>query len=224
MREALNAVTYRAKLCEIGVIREVRKPNPDGTSSYMRPMPGAARMYPETDTLPIKVDLKKIKLPELLTDKAKRYVREFNLNDDMANAIVKDQFKLFERLANECKQIKPAFLAEVLIGAEKNIKSQFNIEIKPKDRDFEILFKNLNENKIPKDAIYEILKKAHSKPIEEVVKNFKPIDNSELESQIKETIEKNKGAPFNALMGLAMKELRGKADGKTISELLKKLS
>ncbi len=52
----------QAALCEVccrasffGVPEETRKANPDGTSSYMRPLPGRARMYPETDIPPIKI-------------------------------------------------------------------------------------------------------------------------------------------------------------------------
>jgi len=40
---------------------------------------------------------------------------------------------------------------------------------------------------------------------------------------ITEVVEKNKGAPFSALMGLCMKQLAGKASGQFISEHLKKI-
>ena len=40
---------------------------------------------------------------------------------------------------------------------------------------------------------------------------------------IKEILKKNPGAPFNALMGEVMKQLKGKVDGKKASELIKKL-
>jgi glutamyl-tRNA(Gln) amidotransferase subunit E len=48
------------------------------------------------------------------------------------------------------------------------------------------------------------------------------MDEKEIKKILKEIVEKNKGAPFNALMGQAMTRLRGKADGKKIVELLKK--
>jgi glutamyl-tRNA(Gln) amidotransferase subunit E len=44
---ALSEVVRRASF--FGVMEETRRANPDGTSSYMRPLPGRARMYPETD-------------------------------------------------------------------------------------------------------------------------------------------------------------------------------
>ncbi|MEM4366599.1 MAG: Glu-tRNA(Gln) amidotransferase subunit GatE [Candidatus Anstonellales archaeon] len=56
---ALQLVLKRALLLEVP--GETRKANPDGTTSYQRPLPGKARMYPETDieTTPLP------KLPEI---------------------------------------------------------------------------------------------------------------------------------------------------------------
>jgi len=45
--KALREVVKRAEM--LYVPEETRRANPDGTSSYMRPLPGGARMYPETD-------------------------------------------------------------------------------------------------------------------------------------------------------------------------------
>ena len=52
-RAALTAAFARAM--NFTIIEETRRSNPDGTSSYMRPLPGRARMYPETDVLPISI-------------------------------------------------------------------------------------------------------------------------------------------------------------------------
>ncbi|MCX8197724.1 MAG: Glu-tRNA(Gln) amidotransferase subunit GatE [Candidatus Micrarchaeota archaeon] len=50
---ALSEVCRRANYP--GVPEETRKANPDGTSSYMRPLPGKARLYPETDLPPLEI-------------------------------------------------------------------------------------------------------------------------------------------------------------------------
>ena len=39
-----------------GVPEETRKMLEGGSTAYMRPLPGAARMYPETDVVPVLVD------------------------------------------------------------------------------------------------------------------------------------------------------------------------
>ena len=52
-RAALSAAFSRA--INFTITEETRRANPDGTSSYMRPLPGRARMYPETDVQPIAI-------------------------------------------------------------------------------------------------------------------------------------------------------------------------
>ncbi len=52
-RAALFAAFGRAM--KFSIAEETRRANPDGTSSYMRPLPGRARMYPETDVEPITI-------------------------------------------------------------------------------------------------------------------------------------------------------------------------
>ena len=67
--KAIDAVYQRALYCLKGVPEETRIPNHnDATSSYARPLPGANRLYPETDIPNIQVTKKildSIKLPEL---------------------------------------------------------------------------------------------------------------------------------------------------------------
>jgi len=52
-RRALAEVARRARMNEVP--EETRRANPDGTTSYMRPLPGKARMYPETDVQPVRI-------------------------------------------------------------------------------------------------------------------------------------------------------------------------
>jgi len=52
-RAALSSAFARAT--NFSIAAETRRANPDGTSSYMRPLPGRARMYPETDVQPIRI-------------------------------------------------------------------------------------------------------------------------------------------------------------------------
>ena len=50
--DALKAVIERAQELVTGIPAETRTAKEDGTTRYMRPRPGAARMYPETDIPP----------------------------------------------------------------------------------------------------------------------------------------------------------------------------
>ncbi|MBS3112885.1 Glu-tRNA(Gln) amidotransferase subunit GatE [Candidatus Woesearchaeota archaeon] len=219
---ALYGVIDRVKLLPKGVIKQVRKVNTDATTSFMRLMPGAARMYPETDILPVVPDLLGIKLPELISEKSLRYEKEFGLSKDLAQLVAKsEQFLPFEKFCGEFKNIKPAFIAETYLKSEKAVKHVYAVDIGPSDEDFNILFSALDSGKIAKDSILEILSK--NKPVNQVIDNFKLMDDNMLEDCIKQIVSKNKGLPFNALIGKVMAKLKGKADGKKAVELLNKI-
>ncbi|MBN2478574.1 Glu-tRNA(Gln) amidotransferase subunit GatE, partial [Candidatus Micrarchaeota archaeon] len=51
--KALFNVVERAEMTDVP--KETRRANPDGTSAYLRPLPGRARMYPETDIPPVRI-------------------------------------------------------------------------------------------------------------------------------------------------------------------------
>jgi len=218
-----NEVKRHLKLIENGeqLKKEVRKANKDLTTSFMRPMPGSARMYPETDIRTIRPDTSRIKIPELIADKSERLERDFNLNKDIANLITKSgKTEFFIKLAKKYKSIKPLFIADTLINSEKEIKKRYKKEIYVTEHIEEIL-DYLEKQKIPKEAVFEILVEiAHGK--KPGYSKYFLMDEKEIKKVLKEIVEKNKGAPFNALMGQAMARLRGKADGKKIVELLKK--
>lgn len=222
---ALQAVITRASASIIGVPKEVRRANEDGTSSFMRPMPGAARMYPETDVLPIRMTkqlIDSIVLPELIEHKIGRY-EKLGLGHDLAELTAKsDRTVLFDNFVRSFKQLKPAYIAELLMTSERTIRRQFNIEISPSDEDFCALLAALEHDEVSKESVLDILKE--KKPVKEVLRKYRTLSESELLRELTRIIEANKGMPFNALIGKAMAELRGKASGQKIVELLKKLS
>ena len=97
----------------------------------------------------------------------------------------------------------------------------FHIKPKLKEKHFEFLFSNLNQNKFPKSAIIEILIELSKNKTPNLDK-YKSISDKEIEEIIEEIIAKNNNAPFGALMGIAMEKLKNKVDGKKIAEIIKK--
>lgn len=222
---ALHAVIIRANDALNGVPKEVRRANDDGTTTFLRMMPGAARMYPETDVLPIRLTtelIDSIPIPELIEHKITRY-EKLGLAKDLAELCAKsDASALFEKFAQEFKKTKPAYIAEILLTSEPTIRRQYNITISPTDDDFATLFFALEHEEIAKESVLEILKQ--NKPVKEVISQFKTLTDKELAHKLKKIVEDNKGMPFNGLIGKAMAELRGKANGQKIVEMLKKLA
>ncbi|MBI5880948.1 Glu-tRNA(Gln) amidotransferase subunit GatE [archaeon] len=220
---AMQHAIERSKMCLNGVPREVRRANPDGTTTYMRPMPGAARMYPETDIPPIKPDVKGIEKAELLTEKKERF-KEIGLAEDLARDISKSgKNAVFEGFVEKFSNVKPAFIAETMISMPKNVKRKYNVDVSlVKDSDFEKIFSLMNDGKLSKDSIEEImLKICKGEKID--YSKYAPMKEAEIEAELKKIIKESKELEFNALVGKAMGSLKGRAEGKKIIEMLKRM-
>lgn len=224
---ALSRIIERAEYCLIGVPEETRKANEDGTTSYLRPLPGAARMYPETDVPPIRIteDLLNVEIPELIEDRAKRYVKEYGISYDLAYEIADSKYyKLFEEFS---KKIPPTVVAKVIHMIPSDLrKDGYNVDVL-EERHFKITLELIAEGKIAKEGAEQVLKIFCENPnanVEEILKFFKTEDLDKfIEKIINEKIEliKERGEhAFKPLMGLVMKEFRGKVDGKIVAEKL----
>ncbi len=220
---ALSAVYERAEELFVGVPKEVRKAEQNGLTSFMRPMPGSARMYPETDVPLAKPDPHAVELPELISEKTERYQKKFSLSSDLANYIAKsDHIELFEELVKKYPKFKANFIADTLISMPREIKKKYELNpSKLTDDNYRDLFKYLHEDKIHKDIIIDVLIDMIKNKFD--LKNYESLATEDIHETIKEIVDKNKGAPFGALMGQCMKALAGKVSGKVISEELGKL-
>lgn len=226
--KALNAVIERLNESINGIPNEVRGPNEDGTTAYQRPMPGSARMYPETDIPSIIVDKKiisKINLPELLDAKSLRYQKELSLSKDLADKISKsDDFTFFEEAVKKCKKLKPSFIAEILVSYAPELARNYSVDAsRIKKSHISFVFSALNKEEIAKESVISILVDIAKTGIIDLSK-YKILSDKELESSLKEIAQKNKGLQLNTLIGKAMAELRGKAPGQKIVETLKKIT
>ncbi|PIN76199.1 Glu-tRNA(Gln) amidotransferase GatDE subunit E [Candidatus Woesearchaeota archaeon CG10_big_fil_rev_8_21_14_0_10_36_11] len=221
-RIALEAVYDRAKELFQDVPKEVRKANANGTTSFLRPMPGAARMYPETDVPLIRPDVTNIELPELLDAKIARYQEEFEISMDLAQSIAKNNPVLFEELVVKYPTIKPAFIAATLTSTLIEIKRKYKLDSASlQDKNFKELFEYLAQEKIHKDIILDVLIDMIKGTFD--ITKYESVKTEEIHKVIKEIVEKNKDAPFGALMGMCMKRFAGKVSGKIISDELNKL-
>ena len=236
-RKSLEVVFKRALQAFEGVPREVRRAMPDGTTEYMRPMPGAARMYPETDVPPIRIKrqrLKKIekRLPELPDEKIERMRRNYNLSIEEAKQLVyngKDE--IFEKIAlrhRGYEKIIARILLNIIVEMERE-GYDGKIAIKKIDSVLDGLKKNL----FAKEGVETLLFYFAEHPeasIEEAIekKGIKKISDDEIREKIKKIVEgkvdfikEKKERAVSPLMGLVMKEFRGKVDGSVINKILR---
>lgn len=203
----------------------VRKAEPDFSTSFMRPMPGAARMYPETDVAPIKVTKKmldEVKVPELISEKVVSIEKDHKIPEELARELVKTgRLGIFEEVVKEFKNVKPIVAATILTSTMKEILRRHHADIlKLKEEDIKELFGYLDREEISKDVIAEVMLDYIKGDFK--LSKYKQVDDSKIEKEIKDIAEKNKGASFGALMGMVMGKFKGKVDGKKVSEILKK--
>lgn len=209
---------------------QVRKALPDGTTEFLRPMPGASRMYPETDLplLRIKkelIDEIKRTLPKLsseLSEELKRY----GLHEELIKLILKEnKINEFKELATIVKN--PELVAKTLILyprelASKNNFSDNKIEsILNKDVLSGIL-EAVNKKKITERQVKETMEKIVSGiEFSDAVK-FEESDFNKIEEKMISLIKEKPGLSENAYMGLMMKEFKGKIEANKLMEIIRK--
>lgn len=221
-----NEIFRQQKIISSGkkVETEVRKVESDFSTSYLRPMPGSARMYPETDCEPIIPDLSSIEDVELISDRVERLGKNTGVDKNLLKIMIKQGIEI-ENIISNYPNIKPVFFADYFVSYAKELKKRFNVEVSNEDmiKFSSEVFDKMNSGTIPKEAAIEILAELGRGKKPDYSK-YAMISDDVLESGIKEIVAKNKGAPFGTLMGIVMTKFRGKADGKKISEMLKKMS
>jgi len=216
----LNAVNKGEKLN-----KEVRKVEPDFTTSFLRPLPGAARLYPETDVTRIKINKKYIEelkkqLPKLIAHKTEEYEKKYKIAKEMAKELVGNE--MFEELVKKYNKLEPQLIAHTIINIPKEIKTRFKEDIsKMENKHFDEILGYLSKGIIAKEAIIDLLiKKIRNEKIK--LEEFAGISLKDLEKEIKVLLEEKKGLNIGAYMGILMSKYRGKVDGGKIMELLKK--
>ncbi len=204
---------------------EVRKANADGTTTFLRPIPGASRMYPETDVPPIVPDTEHITLPKLIKTHAED-IQKLGIGEDLAAFVAKEgKAELLIAWSAQFKNIKPAFIAETMTATLTELRREGCAIEKIGHKEIETILNYLNREEIGKDAVLPLLKAcAEGKNIEKEKDTYALLSQHELEKMIKNIVQKNTGVPAHALIGVVMKELRGKAEGKKIVALVQRFA
>lgn len=205
-----------------GLSKEVRNAKEDGTSSYLRPMPGSSRMYPETDVSTMVPDISSVEMPELITEKITRFEKEYALPKQVAKELVFEAD--FEIFVKKYPQVKPVTIAEVLVSAPKEVKTRFNLDIDVESKKFvelaDKILSKMNSGDLAKEAVIEIMvEHARGKDID--FSRYKT-NEDELTGYIVELVSKHPNLNSAAIMGEVMKKYRGKYPGSRIMELVKK--
>jgi glutamyl-tRNA(Gln) amidotransferase subunit E len=229
---AIEAVAERARTALDGVPEETRGANEDGTTRYLRPLPGAARMYPETDVPPVELDESEVETPELLTEKVERYRSEFGLDAGLAEQVAYGRrMPLFERAVSE--GVDATFAAGLLESTLTELRRDGVPVENVSEGHLLSVMRLVEDGDLAKEGVNDVLETVADGPnltAEEAVEEagLSGVSEDEVRDAVSGVVERNAeqveeqgmGA-FSALMGEAMGALRGRADGEVVSDVLR---
>ncbi|MCS7134508.1 MAG: Glu-tRNA(Gln) amidotransferase subunit GatE, partial [Candidatus Pacearchaeota archaeon] len=209
---------------------EVRKAEQDGSTTFLRPLPGAARMYPETDLPLIKITKKLLsEIKKTLTRPIHEIKAELekNIHSELVKALLKEnkleEYKVLIKIYNS-----QSLVAKMLSLWPKEISKSEKIPIeKVRERlnidTLEIILEKLKEGKIEEAQVKEIMREiAKGKNVEEALKKEK-VEINLLEKEIKQLVKEKPGLSVNAYMGVLMQKYKGKVNARKLCELVKNI-
>ncbi|MEK6918540.1 MAG: Glu-tRNA(Gln) amidotransferase subunit GatE [Nanoarchaeota archaeon] len=210
-------------------VGEVRKANEDGTSDFLRPMPGAARMYPETDLPLLRITREEINDSKKTLPKLKSAIKgelsSAGLSDEMIKLVL-DNNKISDLQELLKVYQNPNLIAKMLVLWPSEISKKTNEKLDSLDKKltldvletvlFAINTKKLDESNA-KEAISRIVSGI---PVKDAI-IFHKTEN--LEELIMKIVNSKPGLSKQGYMGLVMAQLRGKASGKEVMDVLNTL-
>mgnify|MGYP003968098561 FL=1 len=236
----VNQIILRIeRIRDHGIPIDTRLATQTGETKFLRPRPGSARMYPETDIPPIIITKEELSeaeknIPKSWDDSIKEIETKYKINPQLAEQIFDSRYiGLFENIIKKINT-SPTFVASILCSSITNLERSGLDSNLLKNEEISKLFQLLEKGEISKESIEIILENimsGKSKTVKEAIENtsIESISGIDLEKIIEEIVEKNesiiknqKERAMGPLMGIVMKELRGKASGEMINSILLK--
>ncbi|MCF8367900.1 MAG: Glu-tRNA(Gln) amidotransferase subunit GatE [Bacteroidales bacterium] len=235
IKTALETIEERCQMAFEGIPNETRKSFADGTTIFERVLPGADRMYPDTDTAPLPlaneyIDALQKDLPSDIIERY-RQLKAWKVPEDTYTYIFsKNLYPVLQKLITEMR-VDPVFAGTFIGHHLKYVEGHY----KPLDVfDYKIIqamFKYLNNQKILHNIAEKMLPVVYEHPkmdFDSVLESigYKKIKASEIISKI--PFLKNKWETTGKvkteenMVHWVMGELRGQAAGNISFEELKK--
>ena len=234
--EAIEEIKERAVLALDGPPPETRKANPDGTTSFERPLGGAARLYPDTDSPMIEITEEMLdrvsKIPfrfpwDIASEISQKYKLPY---DEVYRIVLSPWFQLFEDIIKQ--NINPRIFLRAISIITNLRRKGLDVSNISEEKLMDVI-KRVDSGQISKEALEDILEylsKNPSKTVDDAVialgletvgvDTVRCFINKLLKEKRDFIIERGKYA-FKPLMGLVMQKYRGKIDGKIVARILK---
>jgi len=236
---AIQSIINRIKDAVKGVPAETRLATQTGETLYLRPRPGASRMYPETDIPPLLVSKNELEsaknnIPKSWDESLAEIEKQFKINHQLSEQVYdSDRYETIATCCTDYPNVPASFIASTLTSTITDLERRTGKKSSLlKDSHIKKTMQLLSEEKISKESvemIFENIMSEKEDSVENVIQKLSigNIDETELNEKLNEIIEQNSELimkqgkrSIGPLMGIAMKVLRGKADGEVINKLL----
>jgi len=229
VKTASDEIIIRAREATIGIPSETRQALSDGTNGFERILPGADRMYPDTDLPPQKITqerLDKIKswLPEKYWERQTWY-KILGIPKDLIDELAISPYAITFKKAVEKWKLNPITAAVVLIQYPKRLKKEDHDIGILNNKVLETILKLNADDKLPRDAILSVMRNTIEMGLfsDEIIPE--PISKDQLDLEIKTANKKLEGIKLRrdenkeeVLMGMLMRKLRGKISAVSVAE------
>ena len=240
---ACNEIAIRAREATEGIPKDTRQALKDGTNGFERVLPGAERMYPDTDLPPMEISENRLRairarLPMPFWDREARY-RKMKLPADVIIPLCRSRrVELFDRLVEKLG-LNSIFLAVVLVQRFKAFRrAGLRLDSLTEGEIYDV-FKAHAAGQLAREGVVEVFARilkhyAETEPgearvtaaIRDVAAQG-PLKPADLDARIAQAVETADNALFlttekkyRYLMGKLMKAVVGRAEGKRVAELL----
>jgi glutamyl-tRNA(Gln) amidotransferase subunit E len=221
VKTASDEIIIRAKEATIGIPGETRQALSDGTNGFERILPGADRMYPDTDLPPQSITqerLDKIKtwLPEKFWER-QRWYKILGVPDDVIDELSISPYAMAFKKSVEEWKVNPSTAAVVLIQYPKRLKKEGRDVGILSNEVLEIILKFYADDELPRDAILSVMRNTIEMGLFSNELIPKPISEEQLDLEIKTALKELEKLKLRGeenkeyvLMGMLMRKLRGR--------------
>ncbi|HRT40424.1 MAG TPA: Glu-tRNA(Gln) amidotransferase subunit GatE [Phycisphaerae bacterium] len=239
---ACNEIAIRAREATLGVPSDTRQPLKDGTTGFERVLPGAARMYPDTDLPPLAISAQRVAriragLPERVWNREQR-LRELGVpGDTLVPLLTSRHGELFFRLVRDLKV--DAKLAAVVLVQRLKAWRRAGLDVNDlSDADIYAAFEAYANRRLTREGLLDVLEyvlRNHFAPCDSAARvqaamsalgygHVSETDPSALVSSTVNGLEPSQFANADDMqryaMGVLMRDLRGRVEGRQVAELV----
>jgi glutamyl-tRNA(Gln) amidotransferase subunit E len=228
---AVKEIIIRAKEASIGIPSETRQALRDGTNGFERILPGADRMYPDTDLPPKRIPSERmnklrINLPKPYWERIKWYTKLKIPKDIIEPLAISKYANLFEACVKLWK-LDATLISVVLIQYPKRLKKKYNTDLLT----ISLMRETLSAYKdglISKDGILTALENSlkmggfypEMMPAPCLESELEEVVN-EAKSKIHKLILHDENNKQKLIVGLVMDSLRLRMNGSAVSKYVK---